>query len=52
MIIKWIKERSRQEKWMLVLIIVLLIAIAARWGFIKKEAGDAIKHRIEQMKGD
>lgn len=48
--IKWIKERSRYEKWLLAFIVVLLIGIAMRWGFIKKEAGDAIRHRIEQIR--
>lgn len=48
--IKWFKERSKQEKWMLALIAVLLVGVVVRWGFIKKEAGDAIKSRIEHFK--
>ena len=48
--IKWFKERTRQEKWMLALIAVLLIGVVVRWGFIKKEAGDAFRHRIEHFK--
>ena len=48
--IKWFKERTRQEKWMLALIAVLLIGVVVRWGFIKKEAGDAFRHRIDFFK--
>ncbi len=45
--IKWLKNRTKPEKWMLAMIVILLIAVVTRWGFIKKEAGDAIRHRIE-----
>lgn len=47
--IKWLKERSAPEKWMLALIAMLLIGIALRWTFVKKEAGDAFHRRIEHF---
>lgn len=48
--IKWLKERSPQERWMLALIVVLLVGVGVRWAFIKKEAGDAFRQRIEHFK--
>ncbi len=48
--IKWLKNRTRQEKWMLAIVIVLLIGVIVRWNFFKKEAGDAFRHRIEFFK--
>lgn len=45
--LKWLKARTRQEKWMIAVIVMLLIGIALRWGFIKKEAGEAVRDRID-----
>jgi hypothetical protein len=47
---KWLKARSRQEKWMIVLILVLLIGVIVRWGYIRSEAGEAFKQRIDHFK--
>lgn len=47
---KWLKERSRQEKWMLALIVVLLVGVIVRWGFIREEAGKAFQDRIDHFK--
>ncbi len=44
--IKWFKARSTREKWMLGLIVVLLIGIAVRWAWVKKEAADAFRERF------
>ena len=44
--IKWLKARSTQEKWMLGLIVVLLAGIAVRWAWVKKEAADAFRERF------
>ncbi len=49
MIIKWFKERSTQEKWMLALIAMLLCGIVVRWAWIKSEAVDAFRERIEHF---
>lgn len=48
--IKWLKERTKHEKWMLAMIVVLIIGIVVRWGFIRSEAGEAFKSRIEHFK--
>jgi hypothetical protein len=48
--IKWLKERSLTEKLMLGLILVLLICIGFRWAWVKQEAGDAFRQRIEHFK--
>lgn len=34
---------------MLALIVVLIIGIAVRWAWIKTEAGEAIRNRIEHF---
>ncbi len=47
--LKWLRNRSPAERWMLALIAVLLIGIAVRWAFVKKEAGEAIRDRIEKF---
>ena len=36
------KKWSTQEKIMLVIIIMLAIGIAIRWGFVKKEVSDTV----------
>lgn len=40
------KGMKRQEKVMLVFIILLIVCIISRWSFIKDEAGEAIRHRL------
>jgi hypothetical protein len=35
---------------MMALIVVLLIGVALRWSFVKREAGDAFRQRIEHFK--
>ncbi len=47
--LKWLRERSVQEKWMLALIVVLLVGVVVRWAWVKREAGEAIKQRIEHF---
>ena len=49
---KWFKSLSRREKIMLLLIIMLLIGIALRWGYISRRASDAIQERIEYFHPD
>ncbi len=46
MMIKWLKERSTQEKWMMALIAMLLVGIVVRWTFIKTEVGEALRERF------
>ena len=46
--IKWLKARSRQEKVMIVIIIMSAIGIALRWNWIKQEVGEAVKTRVER----
>jgi hypothetical protein len=48
--IKWFKARSRQEKWMIILLVVSIIAVIMRWGYIKQEAGAAFRQRIDHFK--
>lgn len=50
--IKWFKSLSRQEKTMAVIIVILVVLIIVRWDFVKKEAGGAIKDRVEIIKGN
>ncbi len=45
--IKWMKALTLSEKIMVFLILMLLVGIIMRRDFVKKEAGDAIKRRIE-----
>jgi predicted negative regulator of RcsB-dependent stress response len=44
--IKWWKERSPQEKWMLALIVVLVIGIAVRWAWVSEEVTNAVRERF------
>jgi hypothetical protein len=46
----WWRARSRQEKWMMVLIVVLIIGVGVRWSFFRREAGAAFRERIEHFK--
>jgi hypothetical protein len=48
--IKWWKARSRQEKWMIAIIVMLLVGVILRWGYVKSEAGEAFKQRIDHFK--
>lgn len=43
----WFKEQTPTAKLMIVLVAMLLIAIATRWGYIQKEASDAVKERLQ-----
>jgi hypothetical protein len=47
--IKWWKARSRQEKWMIAIIVMLLIGVVVRWGYVKREAGEAFRQRIDHF---
>jgi uncharacterized protein (UPF0333 family) len=46
----WFKKRTSQEWLLLALAIVLLAGIVVRWTWIKEEAGDAFRHRLEYLK--
>jgi hypothetical protein len=49
--IKWFKERTAQEKWMLALIAMLLVGIAVRWTVLKTEVADAFRDRFSAPTG-
>ncbi len=42
---------SRTEKLMAALIAMLVIGICLRWGYIRREAGEAVRNRIERIRG-
>ena len=44
---KKFKALTTTAKWMIVIIIVALIAIATRWRYICEEAGEAFRNRFE-----
>jgi flagellar biosynthesis/type III secretory pathway M-ring protein FliF/YscJ len=44
--IKWWKERSTQERWMLALIVVLVIGIIVRWAWVSDEISNAVRERF------
>lgn len=46
---KWFGSMSGQEKTMFIFILLLVIAIITRWGYIKTEASSAIKDRFNKM---
>lgn len=46
---KWFKGMSKQEKAMFIFIILLIIAIITRWGYIKTEAASAVKDRFNRI---
>lgn len=46
MIVKWWRERSTQEKWMIALILMLLIGIAVRWAWVSGEVAGAFRERF------
>ena len=46
MMIKWWRERSTQEKWMIALIAMLLVGIVVRWAWISQEAAAAFRDRF------
>ena len=45
------KSFTRQEKWMVVSIVVLVILVLVRWDYIREEAGGAFRSRIETIQG-
>ncbi len=45
-IIKWLKARSTQEKWMLALIAMLLVGIVVRWAWVSSEVAGAFRERF------
>lgn len=45
------KAMSKQEKTMIIIVLLLLICIITRWDYIKTEAGEAFKVRIERSLG-
>ena len=45
------KSFTRQEKWMVVSIVVLVILVLVRWDYIREEAGGALRSRIETIQG-
>ncbi len=51
MIIKWLKERSTQEKWMLALIAMLLVGIVVRWAWVSSEVAGAFRERFSAPTG-
>lgn len=42
----WFRARSTQERMMIVVILLLAVMIATRWGYISMTAGNAIKERF------
>lgn len=46
----WFGARSTQEKAMMALIAVLLIGVVVRWTWIRGEAADAFRERIEHFR--
>lgn len=40
---KWWRARTRQEKWMAALIVLLAVCIVVRWEYVGNEAGSAFK---------
>lgn len=45
------KSFSRQEKVMVISIVILLILVIFRWDYIRTEAGSAFRSRIETIQG-
>ena len=46
MIVKWFRERSTHEKWMIALIAVLLVGIVVRWAWVSGEIAGAFRERF------
>lgn len=42
------KKLSANEIGMIVIIVLLLVGVASRWKFIKKEGGEAIEYRLNR----
>lgn len=40
------KQLNNQTKWMVVVIVLLLVMIATRWGYISRTAGVAFQQRF------
>lgn len=45
------KSFSRQEKVMVISIMILLVLVVLRWDYIRTEAGGAFRSRIETIQG-
>ncbi len=45
------KSMTKQEKTMIVIVILLVICIITRWDYVKREAAEAFKVRIERSFG-
>ena len=45
------KSYSRQEKVMVVSIVILVILVIVRWEYVRTEAGSAFRSRIETIQG-
>lgn len=45
-LINWFRKLNKQEKTMFIFIVLLVVAIITRWGYIKSEAGEALKYRF------
>lgn len=43
---KWLRERSTQEKLMLALAVLLLVGIIVRWAWVKDEVTEAVRERF------
>ncbi len=44
------KKQTRQVKWMVFLILMLLVGVCLRWAHIRSEAGEAIRQRMNYFK--
>ena len=42
---------TKQEKTMIIIVLLLIICIMTRWDYIKTEAGEAFRVRIERSLG-
>ena len=45
------KAMTKQEKTMIIIVILLFICVLTRWDYIKTEAGEAFRVRIERTLG-
>jgi flagellar biosynthesis/type III secretory pathway M-ring protein FliF/YscJ len=45
-VLKWWRERSTQEKWMIALIGVLIVGIIVRWAWVSDEVAGAFRERF------
>lgn len=42
----WLKSLSSKEKTMLIFIILLVVCIITRWGYISSQLGESVKSRF------